>query len=124
MLERVMVSRLYNKISPNVGTGTVCALSSFGENLPLAETRWKKQGLGRGGTDLEGEDGGRLGVDAAGDPGLRQRARPAREVVVGGRPHPPRRARQRRRLPPGQPGATGRRDRLHVRILIPPTAGA
>ena len=56
-------------------------------------------------------------MHAAGDPGLRQRARPAREVEVGGRPHPSGRARQRRRLPPGQPGAGG--SRLHVHISPP-----
>lgn len=66
-------------------------------------------------TDLESDDGRRLGEHAAGDPRLHQRARPPREVEGGGRPHPPRHRRQRRRLPPCQPRATARnRHRLHL----------
>jgi len=38
----------------------------------------------RAGTDLEPEDGRRLGVHPARDPRLDQRARPAREVVERG----------------------------------------
>ncbi|KAG0523047.1 hypothetical protein BDA96_07G090300 [Sorghum bicolor] len=40
-------------------------------------------------TDLEPEDGCRLGVHAARDPRLDERAHPAREVKEGGRTHPP-----------------------------------
>jgi hypothetical protein len=60
-------------------------------------------------------------VHPARDPRLDERARPAREVVEGGRPHPAGHRRQRRRLPPGQAEAYDRRRRLHVRI---PDAGA
>jgi hypothetical protein len=66
------------------------------------ETTYERGGIDADGTDLEPEDGRRLGMHPTRDPWLDERARPTREVVEGGRPHP---AGQRRRLPPGQSSA-------------------
>ena len=66
----------------------------------------------RRGSDLELEDGRRLGVHPARDPRLDERARPAREVVEGGHPHPPGHRRQRRRLPHGQARTRARAQTL------------
>jgi len=103
-------------------------LEAFEEHLRAAEfaaATPPERLTRRGQTDLEPEDGRRLGMHPARDPQLDERARPAREVEEGGRTHPPGHRCHRCRLPPGQARArtstqTHERSSLHVQFQMPP----